>query len=150
MAEEEPVKEAPKITLTKEQMEEMRRDVADAKATLVSKDTQDAIAKAKEEGADEARKEEELKQKADEATKLAEETKKRLEEQEKASSEKLEAMEKKLNDMVESKQILAAEDPFKTTPALTDKVDKMSEEEVTALEERSARQFFGVDYDNRD
>jgi len=138
-----------KVTITKEELTSIEKDIADAKAKLVSKDTQEAITKAKEEGKEQATKEAELQKKAEEAEKKTEELQKQLEEKEKLALEKLEKMESKINEMVSSKQIIAAQDPFNTDVAMTEKVDKMSDEEVNNLEERSARQFFGVDYDNR-
>ncbi len=142
---DEPKPNAP--TFTKEELDEINKDIASAKDSLVSKETQAVMEKAKEAGKEEAKQEIEAKQKIDDMAKANEELKTKLEEQEKKASEQLGKMEDKINNLVESKQVIASENPFESKPALSDKVDKMTNEQVDEFEENSARDFFGQDYD---
>ena len=140
------------VTLSKDELEQITNDIEKAKEQLVSKTTDqklDAIERAKLEAKEEAKKEIEDKQKQDALVAENARLQEQLQAQQKLAEEKLTDMDTKIKNMVKSKQVIASEDPFKSTPAMSDKIDQMTNDEVDTLEEQSAREFFGADYDNR-
>ena len=140
------------VTLSKDELEQITNDIEKAKEQLVAKSADqklDAIERAKLEAKEEAKKEIEDKQKQDALVAENARLQEQLQAQQKLAEEKLTDMDTKIKNMIESKQVIASEDPFKSTPAMSDKIDQMTNDEVDTLEEQSAREFFGADYDNR-
>jgi len=146
-----PVKEEQKaevkITLSEDEVKQLNADIEKAKTEIgvMSKEQLDA---AKTEGKTEAEKEAQLNQKLADMEKAKTELENKLVEQEKKATEQIEKVQENLNKLVESKQVVA-KNPFETEVALSAKVDKLTNDELTNIEEKSARDFFGADYDNR-
>lgn len=129
--------------MSKEDIENIKAELEKAKNESVSKETQTAIEKAKEEARKEAEKEfainAEIKAKEDEIARLKEETLKK----EKEAAERYAALTKKVDDMVESKAVVSSgQDPFVDKTRDID-VNKLSDEAVSDIEEKAAREFFG-------
>jgi hypothetical protein len=130
-----------------EEEKKILEEIQKAKASLVSKETEDKIAKAKQE--ERARVEQEIKEKQERESKEKElaDLKAKLEQQERASADRLEALQKKVDELITSRAPIRQEDPFKnetrSKPGLD--IDNMSEEELEKLEEELKRQFFKLD-----
>jgi predicted esterase YcpF (UPF0227 family) len=137
MAEEE------KKGLSKEELDELNNDLERAKAELVSKSTQDQIAKAKEEARKEAESEFKAKHEIEVRNKEIEELKKRLELKEKEAAERLDALKRKVDEMQESQAIVSTQDPFRASEK---RADNLTDAQLDSVEERSAEAFFGPDY----
>ena len=142
MAEE---KEDKKVELTKEDLKTIKDDLELAQKLLVSKETTKQIEDAKEE----VKKEIEEKTLTEKLEAEKKELADKLETKEKETAEQLEKLQTKVDEMISSKAGIVAEDPFKTEPASSKKVDDWSEDKINEVEEDSAKLFFGVDYDDR-
>lgn len=140
------------VIITDDEKKAIDKDIAEAKAALVSKDTQDQIAKAKNEAKAEAEKEFQLKKQLEDAEKAKQELQAKIAAQEKETAERLAKLQSKVDELVTSKASINVVDPFKNQPkeALKQQVDGWSEEQVEAFQEASAREFFGDAYDARE
>lgn len=139
----------PEGSLSKEDIEAINKDIQATKDSLVTKESQDAIERAKTMGKEEAAKEFELKSKLDEQERMNKELQEKIAAQEEKAAKELDALKSKVDSMITSKAPIASENPFNKEPALSDEVDKWSNEKVEKFEENSAREFFGQDYDDR-
>lgn len=140
------------VIITDDEKKAIDKDIAEAKAALVSKDTQDQIAKAKNEAKAEAEKEFQLKKQLEDAEKAKQELQAKIAAQEKETAERLSKLQSKVDELVTSKASINVVDPFKNQPkeALKQQVDGWSEEQVEEFQEASAREFFGDAYDARE
>lgn len=134
--------------LTKEDLDQINKDIQDVKQSLVSKETQDAAEKAKKETEERIKQELELKNKLAEQEKANAEMKKKIEETEKLAADKLMTLQKKVDDLASSKAVLNREDPFRQVSNSNNEVARWDDAKVAAVEEESARAFFGSDYDS--
>ncbi len=134
--------------LTEEEKQAIDKDLADARTKLVSQDTEDKIRKAKEEGAEAAKVEIEKQQEVDAIKKENADLKASVETKEKEAASNIEMLTKKVDDLVSSKAPVEVKDPF-AEENREKTVNKLSDDEVNNIEERSAREFFGDGYDDR-
>ena len=138
-----------KDTLTEEEKKQVDADIDNAKKELVSKDVEDKIEQVKQETKEQVTKELETKQRMDELQKQNETLQKQLEDKEKGFAESFDKLKTKVDDMVTSKAEVKVEDPFKEPDTAAKEIDKMSDEELDKIEERSGREFLGDAYDDR-
>jgi len=136
-------------TISKEEMEAISRDIQSTKESLVTKESQDAEAKAKAAGKEEAQKEFELQQKLKEQEEANKKLQEELEKTKTETAEKLNIVQKKVDEMIGSKASVESKNPFETAVGLSKEVDNWSDDKVNEIENRSARKFFGADYDDR-
>jgi len=134
---------------TKEELEDINKDIATAKESLISKETEMKIEEMKKQAKNEAKQELEAQQKFEQQEKENQELKKQLEAREKEAATKLESLQKKVDEMIGSKAAMQPIDPFKAPPPETEKVDSWSDDKIEQVEEASARAFFGDDLDDR-
>ncbi len=145
MAEE---KKEEKTIVSDADIKAIEADIAKAQNNINTKEVDEKIKQVKEETKKEVIKEITEKQKLEEIEKQNAELKKQLEEKEKTFKESFTNLKSKVDDLVTSKATIEVADPF-TEPNVSDKIDKMSDEEIDKIEEESKRAFFGVDYDER-
>lgn len=134
-------------SITPEELEQIKKDIADAKGNLVGKELQDEIAKAKEEARKEAeeqlKREQELKELQDSKAKAEEALKKQQEE----ANSRLEALQSKVDELSGSKNIASDNNPFKEPKSSGFNVDDLTDQDINKIEENSLREFLGADYD---
>lgn len=139
-----------KTTLTEEERAQIQKDMEDARKTLVSEDVESKIRQAKEEAKKEVEKELQMKAELEKAKAEAEELRKKNEEAQKQAATQLDALKKRVDEMTASRAPTSVVDPFGNPSRLTDgshPIDSLNDAEIDKLEERSAREFFGEDYD---
>lgn len=126
--------------LNNEDLDKLEKDMDNARNTLVSKETEDKIAQAKEEAKKEAEKEflvnQRIKELEEEKVKLAEDKAKKEEE----VAKQLEEMKEKLNAAITSRAVPTANNPFNDKPSSSN-IDKLSDDEVNQIEQASYLAF---------
>jgi TolA-binding protein len=140
-------------SITKEDVEQIEKDIQDAKSSLVSKEVdmklEEMKTKAKEEALAEIEMQNKLREQEEQNRKLQEQ----LEAKEKEAAEKLNSLQQKVDEMVGSKAAFQPVDPFKNEPHQSTEgvpdVKRMSDEQVDDIEMESARAFFGDELDER-
>jgi hypothetical protein len=138
---------AEEVVITPEEKAAIDKDLADAKASLVSKATQEQLDRAKAE----AEKELQLKKQLEEAEKEKKILADKIAAQEKETAERLSKLQSKVDELVTSKAPATIVDPFKSTnDGLKGQIASWNDDQVDAFEEASAREFFGDDYDARE
>ena len=125
----------------------IEQDIADAKSKLISKEMQQQIEEAKKQTKEELMKELETKQKLEEQDKQIATLKAEKEKQEKEAADRLDKIQARVDDIISSKASIKRDDPFKDEGSNID-VDRMSDETVDDIEEKSARAFFGEEYEH--
>lgn len=138
-----------KPTITKEELEALNKDIDVAKSSIVSKETQEVIQKAKDDARVEAEKEFELKKQLDEQKQEADRLKAQLADNEKKAADQLEAMKTKVDAAIESQAVVQSQNPFnphESQQSSTETVEQMSDEQVNNIEYESAKEFFGESY----
>ena len=134
-------------SITPEELEQIKKDIAAAKGNLVGKELQDEIAKAKEE----ARRETEERLKREQELKELQESKAKAEEalkkQQEEANTRLEALQTKVDELSGSKNIASGDNPFKENAQGKFDVNKLTDQEIEEIEENSLREFLGADYD---
>ena len=143
---------ADEVTISEEDKKAIDKDLADARASLVSKATQEQMDKVKAETRAEMEKELQLKKQLEEAEKSKQELQAKLAAQEKETAERLNKLQSKVDELVTSKAPVNVVDPFKAQPnvALKQQIDSWTPEQVDEFQEASAKEFFGDSYDARD
>lgn len=136
-------------TLSQEDIDSMNKDIKEAKDSLVSKETDSKLEEAKKQAKEEAKKEMEVQKKLEEQEKTNKELQEKLEAKEKEAADKLSKLQSKVDDIIGTKQAVQPADPFQSKESGKVDVKRMSDEEINALEENSARAFFGEDFDGR-
>jgi len=136
--------------LTKEDIDAMNKDIADAKSSLVSKETEMKLEDVKRQAKEEAKQELELKAKFEQQEQLNKELQEKLEAKEREASERLSKLQEKVDEMVSSKAAVRPVDPF-AAQEQEKAVDlkRMSDEDINDLEHASAQAFFGSELDDR-
>lgn len=129
--------------LSQEELSALKKDIESAKSVLSSKEAEDKLQKAKEEGRLEAEKELRLQQALETEKSKAIELEKKLKDKELESAKQLEALQKRVDDIVSSKGVISNS----SVNTGGHPVDKLTEEQVNRVEENSARAFFGPAYD---
>jgi predicted nucleic acid-binding Zn-ribbon protein len=109
----------------------------------IQSQTESLIQKARDEAAQKAREETmrevELQRKAEEAQRDKEAMERRVAEVEKKASEEVSKLKEQVNSLISSKAVVQGDNPFGTTKDL-------SRQDVDVIEERSAKAFFGPQY----
>lgn len=124
-----------KSDLNQEDIDAINKDIEDAKSKLVSKETEDKIAQAKEEAKKEAEKEFAVNQKVKELEEANQKLQEEKEAKEKEAAEKIANLAEKVNTYVESKQVVTNnETPFGSNN--TD-VEKIPDEDIEKIENES-------------
>lgn len=138
--------EQTKQTVSEDDYKKLQEEMSAAKQAMVSEEVQKKISEEREKAKNEALAEAEAKRKLEELEKQNRELQEKMEAQQRAAAEKLEQLTHKVNDMVGSKAVVRQE-PRATAQTDTDvpDVDKWSDDKVNAVEEESARAFFGHD-----
>lgn len=130
--------------------EQIQRDITSAKASLVSKETQDLIKKEKDAARLEAEKEFLVNQKVKE---LEEQNKRLQEEQtnkEKEAALKFEELQRKIGELTTSRAPIKNRDPFANEPSqenASEDVKNWSEDKINDIERASGIAFFGEDFE---
>lgn len=136
------------VQYSEDEVKAIQEDINKAKSSLVSKETDDQIAKAKEQARLEAEKEFTTNQKIQELKAENERIQSEKLEKEKEFADKFSQMNEKINEMIGSKQPVVPENPFKgnqSTGPNQVNVESLSDDAVNAIEEKSAELFFGED-----
>lgn len=133
-----------KDELTKDDMDAVSKDIEKATKTIADAN----LEKAKEEGRREATKELELKRQLEEQEQRAKDLEAKLSAAQVESTAQLKKVQEQLDSMAASKQVVGSQNPFKDEKGPSP-VDSWSAEKVKAVEEESARRFFGNSYDDR-
>lgn len=136
------------VQYSEDEVKAIQEDISKAKSSLVSKETDDQIAKAKEQARLEAEKEFTTNQKIQELKAENERIQSEKLEKEKEFADKFSQMNEKINEMIGSKQPVVPENPFKgnqSTGPNQVNVESLSDDAVNAIEEKSAELFFGED-----
>lgn len=136
------------VEYSEDEVKAIQEDINKAKSSLVSKETDDQIAKAKEQARLEAEKEFTTNQKIQELKAENERIQSEKLEKEKEFADKFSQMNEKINEMIGSKQPVVPENPFKgnqSTGPNQVNVESLSDDAVNAIEEKSAELFFGED-----
>jgi Skp family chaperone for outer membrane proteins len=124
-----------KSDFNQEDIDAINKDIEDAKSKLVSKETEDKIAQAKEEAKKEAEKEFAVNQKVKELEEANQKLQEEKEAKEKEAAEKIANLAEKVNTYVESKQVVTNnETPFGSNN--TD-VEKIPDEDIEKIENES-------------
>jgi uncharacterized protein YhaN len=135
--------------LTEEEKNQINRDIDDARSKIVSRDVDAKIQQAKEEARREAEKELGMKQKLDELEKAKKELESKMETKEKEYAESFGKLKTKVDELVSSKAPIQMENPFSAPQAGAQAIDRMTDDQIEKIEDSSAREFFGPDYDDR-
>lgn len=138
------------ISYSKEEIEQIQKDIDSAKSSLVSDETKKEIQQAKEEARKEAEKEMLIKQEITDKEKLIEDLKRQKIEQEKEFNDKFKSMEDKLNDMVSSKAPVSNTNPFTSNQPLPQDTGmtakNMSDDQINDIERESGVAFLGDEF----
>jgi hypothetical protein len=131
--------------LSQEELDAINKDLENAKKSLSTKEAEDLVSKAKEEGKQEATRE--LQMKAElEAEKLrVADYEKKFKDLEVEKANQLIALQKRVDELASSKGV-APSAPSQNT-GIGHPIDKLSEESIEEIEARSAREFFGPSLD---
>ncbi len=136
-------------SLSKEELDQIQKDIDDAKNAVNKDALSDAKAKGKKEAKKEFEHEAELKKSKEEITKLTEQ----LKTQQKTADEQFNLLKDKVNSLAESKAVVNMKDPFDNN--VDNSINKpknpenWSDEQVREYEENSAKAFFGEEaYEN--
>jgi penicillin-binding protein 1A len=136
-------------TVSAEELEKIKKDIAEAKDKLVGKELQEAIAKAKAEASEETKKQLEQEQKLKELEEARKKAEDELKKQQEEANKRLEMLQEKVDELSGSKNVATGDNPFKS-PSNTDKplsIDNMTEEQIQELQEQHMRHMLGSDYD---
>lgn len=132
--------------LSEEEQKQIQKDIEETKNKLVSDETQKQVEEAKKAAKQEAQKEFELQKKLEELEKEKESLAQKLDESQKQSLAEIDALKSKVNEMVgRSRAMVRPDDPFEAPDKKPTSVENISDEEVRAIEEQSAEEFFGPD-----
>lgn len=139
-------------TISKEELDQLNKDLASSANVIAQKMAQESIEKAKDEGRKEAQAEFELKQKLAEQEKLTKQLQEQIEAQKKAAQTEAESMKKKLEELTASKATIPIQNPFANSGGAQPTqashiVDTWDDEKLDQVEQESARAFFGESYD---
>lgn len=132
--------------LTKEEIEMIQKDIETIKKETTLNN--EVINKIKNETKEEILKEVTTKQKEQEIIKENEELKNKLAQQEQLTKTKLEELQKKIDSIISSKATTYTDNPFKTISGKP--IDALNDDEISKIEEESAKAFFGEAYDRFD
>jgi uncharacterized protein (DUF3084 family) len=129
--------------------DQIKKDIAAAKASMVSKETAELIKQEKESARAEAEKEFAVNQKVKE---LEEQNKKLQEEhlqKEKEAAQRLEDFQKRLDELTTSKAPLRSKDPFVNEPSPDGAMDvkNWDDQKINDIERASGKAFFGEEFD---
>jgi hypothetical protein len=125
-------------------MDSLSKDIEQASAMLVAKE-RDAVAdKAREEGRKEAEREFQLNQQLEEQAKKMKELEEQLAKTRGTAEEQLSAIKTKVDEMASSKAVLSKAPPMSGVSA---DVERLNDKQLDMIEVRSAKAFFGPDYD---
>jgi small-conductance mechanosensitive channel len=129
--------------MSKEEKEQLEKDIQEVKQSLSSKDKEEAVKAAKEEGRKEAEKDAQLKETLSSYEKSQKELEQKLKQQQEDGMKQLEELKGKLNEMAESKAHVEPKNPFvdESTDSQA-RVDSMSDDDLDAIEEASKQAFF--------
>ncbi len=133
-----------KPTFTKEELEQIDKDLTTAREKLVSKETQSEIDKARGQAKEEAKKEFELQRKLEDLEREKKELEARVQKSEEVSSAELDNFKKRLDELTESKATIAEQNPFKQKQQKTP--ENMTDEEISEIERESGIAFFGEEF----
>jgi hypothetical protein len=127
--------------LSSEELIALNKDIETAKHSLSSKETEEAIVKAREQGRLEAEKELKTNQAIQEEKARVVELEKKLKDKELEASTALSALQKRVDEMASSKGVIS--NPQNLINMGGHPVDKMTDAQVDRVEEEAARAFFG-------
>jgi len=145
----EETKPEEKEALTEDDLLELKKETERLKASLIGDSTNELVSKTKEDTRAQVEKEMELKQKLEEQERANTELQAKLDKQKEESASKFDDLTGKLDSLIASKQVISKQDPFGSAPPEDSKVaiENLSDEQVDSIEDNSAREFFGSDYD---
>ena len=133
-----------KPTFTKEELEQIDKDLTTAREKLVSKETQSEIDKARGQAKEEAKKEFELQRKLEDLEREKKELEARVQKSEEASSAELDKFKQRLDELTESKATIAEQNPFKQNQHKSP--ENMTDEDISEIERESGIAFFGEEF----
>ena len=133
-----------KSTFTKEELEQIDKDLNTAREKLVSKETQSEIEKAKTQAKEEAKKEFELQRKLEDLEREKKELEERVLKSEESSSAELDKFKKRLDELTDSKATIAEQNPFRQNQQKSP--ENMTDEEISEIERESGIAFFGEEF----
>lgn len=136
--------EETKPTFTKEELEQIDKDLATAREKLVSKETQSEIEKARGQAKEEAQKEFETKRKLEDLEREKKELEERVRKSEESSAAELDKFKKRLDELTESKATIAEQNPFRENRQKSP--ENLTDEEVSEIERESGIAFFGEEF----
>jgi len=131
-----------KEQITKEELEQLNKDLDSAKSNIVSNEVTKKIEEAKEEAKKEAEKEFITNQRIKDIEEEKKQLQSKQEEAEKKAAEEIEALKTKVNEMISSKSSISQEDPFSKEGGNADSsIESLSDEDTDAIEKRSMDMF---------
>lgn len=129
-----------KDNINEKDLEALNNDIEDAKAKLVSKETEEKLAAAKEEAKKEAAKEFETNQRIKELEAELKKKEEAIVAKESESAEKISLLTDKVNNYIESKANVGSNNPFKGDSAEKN-IEQMPEDDVEKIEHDSFNAF---------
>ncbi len=132
-----------KEQITKEELDQLNKDLDSAKSNIVSTEVTKKIEEAKEEAKKEAEKEFATNQKIKDIEEEKKQLQSKQEEAEKKAAEEIEALKTKVNEMISGKSSIASEDPFSNegNTDVNKSIENLSDEDTDAIEKRSMDMF---------
>lgn len=131
--------------LSAEELAALNKDLDAAKKSLSSKEAEDIITKAREEGRQEAEKQMKLEAELSAEKLRATDLEKKFKDLETEKANQLVALQKRVDELASSKGVVSQASTQNTGTGHP--IDKLSEEKIDEIEARSAREFFGPSLD---
>lgn len=128
---------------SEEELSQITNDIKKAREGLVSKEVEQKINQVKEEAKREVEKEFLMNDKIKQAEMEKAQLQAEMEKIQKQSAEELERLKSKVDELISSKAPVKTDDPFKKHTDIKNSIDFLSDEQVSDIEEASARAFWG-------